>query len=111
MIHLRRIAVLVLVEGLLLSVPARADVTTDWNAIAVQLSIPVRPGPSSMLDFAMVHAAMHGAIQAYDRRFEPYAVAIPNATGSPIAAAASAAHDVLVSRFPSKQGDLDTLLY
>jgi hypothetical protein len=60
----------------------------------------------------MVHAAMHDAIQAYDGRYEPYAIAVANATGSPVAAAASAAHDVLVALFgPSKKADLDTLLF
>src|SRR5262249_17281130 len=56
------------------------------------------------------HAAMHDAVQAYDGRFEPYAVAIPHAAGSPVAAAATAAHDVLVARFPQQAGALDALL-
>ena len=54
----------------------------------------------------MVHVAMHDAIQAFDGRFEPYCGAIPNAVGSPIASAATAAHDVLVSLFPSQSGAL-----
>jgi hypothetical protein len=89
---------------------ACADVVSDWNAIASQTAIPVRPGPSAILDLAMVHAAMHDAIQAFQGRFEPYGAPIPNATGSPVAAAARAAHDVLVARFPSQSGALDTLL-
>ena len=89
---------------------ARADVVSDWNAIASQTAIPVRPGPSSILDLAMVHAAMHDAIQAFQGRFEPYGAPIPNASGSPVAAAARAAHDVLVARFPSQSATLDTLL-
>ena len=89
---------------------ARADVVTDWNAIASQTAIPVRPGPSAILDMAIVHAAMHDAIQAFEGRFESYGGAIPNASGSPVAAAARAAHDVLVARFPSQSGTLDTLL-
>jgi hypothetical protein len=110
--NLRRIAALAVLMCSILSVPSRADVVSDWNSIAVQFSIPVRPGPSSILDFAMVHAAMHDAIQAYDGRYEPYAIAVANATGSPVAAAASAAHDVLVALFgPSKKADLDTLLF
>src|SRR6201998_1112158 len=88
----------------------RADVFSDWNAIASQTAIPVRPGPSSILDLAMVHAAMHDAIQAFQGRFEPYGAPIPNASGSPVAAAARAAHDVLVARFPSQSATLDTLL-
>lgn len=90
--------------------PACADVMADWNAIATQMAVPARPGPSSILDLAMVHAAMHDAIQAYQGRFESYSGSIPNASGSPIAAAAKAAHDVLAARFPSQSGTLDTLL-
>src|SRR5215475_10956191 len=89
---------------------ARADVVSDWNAIALQTAIPVRPGPSAILDMAMVHAAMNDAIQAFQGRFETYGAPIPNASGSPVAAAARAAHDVLVARFVSQSGTLDTLL-
>ena len=90
-----------------------ADVVVDWNAIASQTiftAVPPRPGPSGILDFAMVHAAMHDAIQAFDKRFESYAVAIPFASGSPVAAAATAAHDVLVARFPMQKSTLDKSL-
>jgi hypothetical protein len=87
---------------------------TDWNEIASQTAlvsaVPPRPGPSAILDLAVVHAAMHDAIQAYEGRFESYAVSIPNASGSPVAAAASAAHAVLVARFPAQAGNLNTLL-
>ena len=89
---------------------ACADVVSDWNAIASQTAIPVRPGPSAILDMAMVHVAMHDAIQAFQGRFEPYGPPIPNASGSPVAAAARAAHDVLVARFPSQSATLDALL-
>jgi hypothetical protein len=89
---------------------ARADVVADWNAIATQTAIPARPGPSAILDLTMVHVAMHDAIQAFQRRFEPYGSPILNASGSPVAAAARAAHDVLVARFPSQSATLDALL-
>ena len=59
---------------------------------------------------AIVHAAMHDAIQAFEGRFESYRGSIPNASGSPVAAAATAAHDVLAARFPLQAGTLDTLL-
>ena len=84
---------------------AAADVVTDWNAIAVQATLTAaaaRPGPSSILDLAIVQIAVHDAIQAFEHRYEPYAIDIPNASGSPIAAAAKAAHDVLVARFPAQ---------
>jgi hypothetical protein len=53
---------------------------------------------------------MHDAIQAFEGHFESYSGPIPNVAGSPIAAAARAAHDVLVARFPTQSGTLDTFL-
>ena len=72
---------------------AQADVVTYWNDVVAQAltrAVPARPGPSGLLDFAAVHVAMD-AIQAFQGRYEPYAGAIPNASGSPLAAAATAA--------------------
>ena len=58
-----------------------ADAVTDWNEIAVQTIIagaPRAPGArSSFLDMAIVQAAVYDAVQAIDRRFEPYHVEIP----------------------------------
>jgi hypothetical protein len=89
--------------------PACADVVVDWNQIAAQhIGAAARPGPSGVFDFAMVHVAIHDAIQALEGRFEPYCGAIPNAAGSPIAAAAAAAHGVLGSLFPAQSGAIDT---
>jgi hypothetical protein len=56
----------------------------------------------------MVHAAVYDAVQAIEKRYEPYYVEIPGASGSPVAAAAKAAHDVLVNRFPAQTATLDT---
>jgi hypothetical protein len=90
---------------------ARADVVVDWN-IQTQQSIAAgaRRGPSGLFDFAIVHAAMHDVVQAFEHRFEMYCGPIAGASGSPIAAAATAAHDVLVGLFPAQQGTLDTAL-
>ena len=88
---------------------ASADVVVDWNGFTMQaIAAGARPGPSSVFDLAMVHAAMHDAVQAFQGRFEPYCAAIPDAAGSPIVAAATAAHDVLVGLFPEQAGALDT---
>ena len=98
---------------LILSGGARANVVVDWNEIARQSifgAVPARPGPSAVLDFAMVQAAVHDAIQAYEKNAEPYAIAISNATGSEIAAAAVAAHDVLAALFPNQKMKLDQSL-
>lgn len=96
----RRIAIL----AILLSTPASvsADAVSDWNAIAVQATITgARPNPSGVIDIAMVQAAIYDAVQAIERRYEPYYVEIKGASGSPVAAAAKAARDVLVNRFPA----------
>ena len=66
-----------------------------------------RPGPTIGLDIAMVQAAVYDAVQAIEKRYEPYYVEIPGASGSPVAAAAKAAHDVLVNRFPAQAASLD----
>ena len=84
---------------------ARADAVLDWNAIAVNTvstASPPRPGPVGFLDMAVVQAAVYDAVQAIDGKFKPYHVQIPGASGSPEAAAAKAAHDVLVQIFPAQ---------
>lgn len=93
-----------------------ADAVVDWNVIAIQAvntasSAGLRPGPSSLLDFAVVHAAIYDAVEAIDGRFKPYYVVIPGASGSPAAATAKAAHDVLVNRFPAQAPALDTVYH
>jgi hypothetical protein len=88
---------------------AWADVISDWNSeigprVAASMS---RRGPSVVLDFAVVHLAMHDAVQAFERRYEPYCAAISSASGSPVAAASKAARDVLVGLFPAQIGTID----
>lgn len=88
---------------------AVADVVTDWNDLTSQAIVAsgTRPGPLGTLDLAMVHVAIHDSVQAYDKQFEPYCAEIAGATGSSIAAAATAAHDVLVNRFPTQAPTID----
>jgi hypothetical protein len=89
---------------------AGADVISDWNIQIGQRigsASPPRRGPSSSFDFAMVHLAMHDAVQAFERRYQPYCVAVPNPTGSPVAAASKAARDVLVGLFANQTAAID----
>ena len=91
--------------------PTAADVVTDWNQIALSTIGAAAPAgrgptPASIIDVAMVHLAMHDAAQAYDKRFNSYAGAIPGASGSSIVAVAKAAHDVLAARFPLQAASL-----
>ena len=89
---------------------ASADVISDWNIQAGQrigASTPPRRGPSSVVDIAMVHLAMHDAVQAFERRYAPYCIGIANASGSPVAAASKAARDVLVGLFPAQEATIE----
>jgi len=91
-------------------IATRADVIADWNLITLQEAVAAgRPGGSPAIDFATVHAAMYDAVQAIEKDYDPYRVTdVPNATGSPIAAAAKAARDVLVYRFPARADQINT---
>src|SRR5215510_9513828 len=98
--------------AILLAAPAtaRADAVTIWNDIAIRTifaATPARPVPVAFLDMAMVQVAVYDAVQAIDKRFKPYHVEIPGASGSPEAATAKAAHDILVNLFPAQTMFLD----
>ena len=51
---------------------------------------------------AMMHLAMHDALNSIRPVYERYAYAGPRAIAHPIAAAAQAAHDVLISQYPNQ---------
>ena len=112
MMRLRMITVLAVCGTVGWAAPSGADAVVDWNAIASRTIVtgtgPARPGQVAFLDFAMVQAAVHDAVQAIERRYEPYHVEIPGASGSRVAATAKAAHDVLVALFPAQTALLDT---
>src|SRR5688572_23378708 len=117
----RTLAGLVACACLSWAAPVQADAVTDWNAIAAVYVItgspgpPVIPvgraGPPALLDMALIHVAIHDAVQAIEGRFEPYHYSDPTklGIGSPSAAVAAAAHRVLVRLYPSQQASLDTL--
>jgi hypothetical protein len=86
---------------------AGADAVTDWNDIANGAVAAGRPGPIGIMDLALVQLAVHDAIQSYERRFEPYYVQVKGPKGSKSAAAAAAAHGVLVAFYPAQAATLD----
>jgi hypothetical protein len=89
--------------------PVFADAVTDWNEIAAAAVATGRPGPIGQPDLGLVQAAVHDAIQAYEKRFEPYYAAVkPKPAGSKVAAAVAAAHGVLVG-FYAGQPQVATL--
>jgi hypothetical protein len=91
--------------------PARGDAVVDWNEIAQQAIVAGRPGPIGVVDSALVQVAVHDAVQAIDRRFEPYHVEVKGAHGSRSAAAAAAAHAVLVGIYPAQAVTLDATYF
>jgi hypothetical protein len=90
----------------------QTDMVLDWNAHAANAIVGVagQPPPRGLIRLAMVHVAMYDAVNAIEGYpFTAYAVT-PNVIlpASPEAAAATAAHDVLVALFPLQEADLNT---
>jgi hypothetical protein len=94
---------------------AAADpkVIRDWNAIAFD-TIVVDAGKASaetFMWFAFEQAAVYNAVVGITRQYELYNWDVRGPRGaSPQAAAAVAAHDVLLEYFPASQSRLDTAL-
>ena len=91
---------------------ARADVIMDWNAKADAIAAEkqVLPAPHSRV-ISMMHVAMFEAVNAIDRRYTPYKLdLVADRSTSRDAAAATAAHDVLLSIYPDLKPDLDAAL-
>src|SRR5438552_17068578 len=94
----------------LLSAAIKADVVTDSNqsTLATQDAIAgaIRTPPAARA-LAMVHVAIFDSVNAIDRKYTPYVVApLADRNASQEAAAAAAAHAVLVSLYPSRQANL-----
>jgi hypothetical protein len=54
-------------------VPARADEITDWNMVAIEALAMGGQNPVVVTrGAAMAHLAVHDALNAIDRRYEPY---------------------------------------
>src|SRR5258708_6918984 len=62
--------------------------------------------------FAITHAAIYDAVNAIDKRHHPYLVTVPGVSpeASQEAAAAAAAHEVLVGLYPAFKTPLDAEL-
>jgi hypothetical protein len=90
------------------SATVRADVVTDWNTIALRTVSADRVVNRQSRDMAMVHAAMFDAMNAIRPYYTPAIVSITaRGDASREAAAAQAAHDVLLALFPAEEANLD----
>ena len=87
-------------------------VVLEWNEIAFKAF----DGPfyqhslmASRIN-AMTHLAMHNAINSVEPVYGTYGFTVKDADADPVAAAASAAHTVLVHEIPGKKDFLDSAL-
>ena len=113
----RRAVLTLLVIALVAATPVSAAqpageadpaVIRDWNAVAAA-TIP--GNPAAFLNYAFVHLAMYNAVVGITGEYEPYEWAVmgpPKA--SPEAAAAVAAHRILMTNFPAAASNLDAAL-
>lgn len=104
---LARVSVLLLLFG---SPALAANVVTEWNTVALGVAAPTQPQNTNRV-MAITHGAMFDAMNSVARSYTPYLVHMPAPEGtSADAAAASAAHDVLVWLYPEQKASLDAAL-
>jgi hypothetical protein len=82
-------------------------VVRTWHALAA--AQPANPVRQSRV-LALVHAAMHDAVNGAVPRFQTYASWLTDPNADPEAAAAAAAHRVLVKLFPGNDAAFDAQL-
>ena len=89
-----------------------AGVIIGWNAVAHDIAV----AEDQFLTFkgqralAMMHLAMHDALNSIVPVYQRFAYAGPQLAAHPVAAAAQGAHDVLVSQYPDQRSRLTTEL-
>jgi len=77
------------------------NAVTQWNQLATEI-LPVAVGP--IIDaraMAILHAAIHDAVNGIERRYEPYTADLSAPGASVDAAVARAARDVMIAVAPS----------
>ncbi|MEO7402582.1 MAG: vanadium-dependent haloperoxidase [Burkholderiales bacterium] len=88
---------------------ARADAVLAWNATAADLPIAAPPVMARVM--AAMHGAMFDSVNSIEGRHTQYRFAVTAPTGaSAEAAAAGAAHGVLVKLVPAQKTNLDNAL-
>ena len=94
--------------------PPHEEPVAHWNRVAAQAYAPTQgtqPLPQSRT-FAILHAAIHDALNAIDRRFVPYTSGLAAAPGASVdVAVATAAREVLVALIPDQAALVDDAYY
>lgn len=87
------------------------NAVVHWNSIAAEAFAPSQ-GTNPMVQsrtMAILHASMHDALNAIDRRYQPYTPGLPKAPkASADAAVAAAAREVLVRLLPEQATLVET---
>ena len=98
---------LVLLVGL--SHTARADMVSDWGTKAIAIGTEKQlPNAPLTRGLAMMHVAMFEAVNAVERRYAPFKLDLSaDRTASKEAAAATAAHEILIQLHPDQKSALD----
>jgi hypothetical protein len=89
---------------------AAGGVIVEWNQI-LQANIPSNAGLLTPRYYAMMHVAMFDAVNSIEGAYTPYRARVPSLVGaSAEAAAAKAAHDVLLALIPTGKETFDAAL-
>jgi len=88
---------------------ATLEAVLEWNAVATDAMMaqavarpPGVPPYRESRIYAIAFVAMHDTLNAIQRRYQPYACDAFEPGASPVAAVATAAHDVLMTAFPAQ---------
>ncbi len=104
--------------------PPGENVVLQWNRVLQQTISTPGQHPATIFpvrSFAMMHAAMFDAVNSIEGTYTPYLIEVPSSRGDLIqfparrgasqeAAAAQAAHDVLVALYPTRATVFDAEL-
>jgi len=102
-------------NSVLANVPvAQEDVILQWNRVLMETVRTPGQQPATIMpvrSYAIMHAAMFDAVNSIDGSHTPYLIEVPGSQNASIeAAAAQAAHDVLVSLYPTRVAIFDAEL-
>src|SRR5215207_7263911 len=107
----RHLFILALLGALIAPAAAHADAVTQWNLNASNaiFTVAAQPPQLSVPHMAMVHGAVYDAVNAIDGGHEGYLLTsrLASPFDSKEAAAAAAAHRVLLNIVPGQQAVLD----
>src|SRR5688500_12517160 len=87
------------------------DVILQWNRVLMETILTPGQQPATIMpvrSYAIMHAAMYDAVNSIDGNHTPYLTEVPGSENASMeAAAAQAAHDVLVGLYPTRSAVFD----